>query len=107
MEKLLDLTISDVSIKARSKKEVWTVLYVEGEVYLSPISNTNQKNLKEILTENKKYFLNKRILIKIIPKIENLIVKELISFAKQKLILNHIIQILIMTNNLKENGFVI
>ena len=47
MEKSSDLTISEVSLKARSKKEVYTVLSVEGGIYLPLISDANQNISKK------------------------------------------------------------
>ena len=85
MEKSSDLTISEVILKNRSKKEVYIVLSVEGGIYLPPISDASQKFLKGILTGKKKYFINKGILVKRVPQIDNLRVKELISFAKQNI----------------------
>ena len=57
IEKSLDLTISEVSLRP----ELCIVLSFEGGVYSSPISNANQKYPKGILTGKKKYFHNKRI----------------------------------------------
>ena len=85
MEKSSNLTISEVSLKARSKNEVYTVLSVKGGIYLPPISDANQKYLKGIFTGKKKYFLIKSIFVKRVPQIENLRLKELIIFAKQNI----------------------
>ena len=46
MEKSFQLTISEISLKARSKKEVYTILSIEGGIYLPPISDANQSYLK-------------------------------------------------------------
>ena len=83
MEKSYQLTISEISLKARSKKEFYTILSIEGGIYLPPISDANQSYLKGILTGKKKYFLSKDIMVKRVPQIEHLRVKELINFASE------------------------
>ena len=44
-----EITLNDISIKARSKKEVYLVLTVEGDLYLPPILDTNRAYLKDIM----------------------------------------------------------
>ena len=83
IEKSSQLTISEISLKARSKKEVYTILSIEDGIYLHPISDANQSYLKGILTVKKKYFLSKDIMVKRVPQIEHLRVKELINFASE------------------------
>ena len=57
--KSYQLTISEISLKAISKKEVYTILSIESGIYLPPISDANQSYLRGILTGKKKYFLSK------------------------------------------------
>ena len=45
-----EITLNDISIKARSKKEVYLVLTVEGGLYLPPILDSNRMYLKEIMS---------------------------------------------------------
>ena len=59
MEKSSQLAISEISLKARSNKEVYTILSIEGGIYLPPILDANQSYLKGILTSKKKFFLAK------------------------------------------------
>ena len=81
MEQRASITISDIAIKARSKKEVYNVLTVEGELYLPPIVDTTQKYLKEILTGKKKYLLCKDVKISKVPHTEKLRIRDILAFA--------------------------
>ena len=59
MDSRASLTIGDIAVKAQNKKEVCTVLTVEGGLYLSQMANAIQKYLKEILNEKKILALKK------------------------------------------------
>ena len=83
MEKRASITISDIAIKARSKKEVYNVLTVEGELYLPPIADTTQKYLKEILTGKKKYLLCKDVKVAKVPHTEKLRIRDILAFASK------------------------
>ena len=84
MEGQVPLTIQQVGIKAKSKKEVYTVLTVEGGLYLPPLSDVNHKFLKSILLGDKKYLLCKNVLVVKVPYIDNLRVKNILLFAADK-----------------------
>ena len=45
-----EITLNDISIKARSKMEVYLVLTVEGGLYLPPILDANRAYLKDIMS---------------------------------------------------------
>ena len=45
-----EITLNDISIKARSKREVYLVLTVEGGLYLPPILDANRAYLKDIMS---------------------------------------------------------
>ena len=81
MESSASMTIQVVGIKAKSKKEIYTVLTVEGGLYLPPLADANQKYLKAILLGEKKYLLCKDIFVTKVPYIENLRVKDIVWFA--------------------------
>ena len=84
MEGQVPLMIQQVRIKTKSKKEVYTVLTVEGGLYLTPLSDVNQKFLKSILLGDKKYLLCKNRLVVKVPYIDNLRVKSMLLFAADK-----------------------
>ena len=53
MEK--DITISDIDILAKSKKEIYHVLTAEGGLYLPPIMDSNNKYIQNIIRGLKKF----------------------------------------------------
>ena len=53
------ITISKIGVKARSKKEVYVVLTVEGGLYLSPIEDASQVYLKQIQWKEEVHSLQK------------------------------------------------
>ena len=48
------LTISDWAIRARSKKEVYNLLVVQGNLLLPPIDECNHKFIKDTVEGKKK-----------------------------------------------------
>ena len=56
MRMIKDISLVDISVKARSKMEVSFVLTVEGGVYLPPIFDTNRNYLKSIISDKKNLY---------------------------------------------------
>ena len=81
MEK--DFTINDISLKAKSKKEVYQVLTYEGGIYLPPILDANKNYIKDIMTGKKKFLYWKQILTVKVPHIDSLSIKQVLNFAKE------------------------
>ena len=46
---IIEIALNDISIKARSKKEVYLVLTVEGGLYLPPVLDSNRIYIIEIM----------------------------------------------------------
>ena len=55
------ITLNDVSVKAKSKKEVYSVLTVEGGLYFLPIMDSNKEYLKAIMTGKEKFLYSKDV----------------------------------------------
>ena len=66
MEKTL--TLNDVAIKAKSKKEVYFVLTTEGAIYLLPIMHANSSYLKEVARGTKLFLYNKNVKVVKVPQ---------------------------------------
>ena len=47
------LTVTDISIRAKSKVELYRVLTTEGEVYLPPCKECNYKLIRDIIAGKK------------------------------------------------------
>ena len=44
-----EITINDIALHAKSKKEVYDVLTIEGGIYLPPIIDANRKYVQNII----------------------------------------------------------
>ena len=99
MEK--EITISDIVIHAKSKKEIFHVLTVEGGLYLPPINDSNKKYIQNIMKGFKKFFYAKNVKVVKTPHIKGLSIKEIIAWAKDNQTLiatcQHIANINILT----------
>ena len=48
------MTIKELGVVCQSKKDVYKVLQVEGEIYLPPIEQSDHKFISQIVTGEKK-----------------------------------------------------
>ena len=74
------ITISEIGVKARSKKEVCMVLTVEGRLYLPPIEDASQVYLKQIQRKEEVHSLQYLKVLKV-PHVKKLRVNDIFSFA--------------------------
>ena len=81
MEK--EITINDIAIHAKSKKEIYHVLTVEGGLYLPPMMDANKRYIQDIMREIKKFIYAKNVRIVKVPQIENLSIKAILIWAKE------------------------
>ena len=81
MEK--EITINDIAIHARSKKEIYHVLTAEGGLYLPPIMDADRKYIQNIVRGLKKFMYSKDIKVVKVPQIEALSIKKLLQWVKQ------------------------
>ena len=84
MSLVKDIMLIDISVKARSKKEVYLVLTVEGGLYLPSILDANWNYLKNIMSGKKKFLYSKDIKWIKVPQIKSLSFKYILKFAKIK-----------------------
>ena len=56
MESIKDMTLSDLSLKVKSKKEIYMVLTVEGGLYLSPVMDANQNFIRVVISGTKLFY---------------------------------------------------
>ena len=81
MEK--EITINDIAIHAKSKKEIYHVLTVEGGLYLPPMMDANKRYIQDIMRGIKKFIYAKNVRIVKVPQIENLSIKAILIWAKE------------------------
>ena len=54
IENLEDISLEEVSLKAKSKREIYNLIVTSGNIYLPPIQSCNYKFLRELVTGVKK-----------------------------------------------------
>ena len=47
------MSLRQISVRARSKKEIYRILQLEGDVYLPPIIQANRKYVADIVSGKK------------------------------------------------------
>ena len=77
------ITLNDVSVKAKSKKEVYLTLTVEAGLYLPPMMDSNKEYLKAIMAGKKKFLYSKDVNVIKLPQLKSLSIKEILVFAKK------------------------
>ena len=77
-------TISDVSIKCKSKSEFYTVLTTEGGLYLPPKRDWTQEFLRQLMIGVKKVLQNSDVKIISVAQIKGLRVPQLLLYARSK-----------------------
>ena len=55
MEKFSVISINEVSLKTKSKKEIYDLLTTEGNIYLPPRCDTHHKFISQIICGEKQY----------------------------------------------------
>ena len=80
MESIKDITLSDLSLKAKSKKEIYMVLTVEGGLYLSPIMDANRNYIRVVTNGTKLFLYLKNVKWTKVPQIEKLDLKSILKF---------------------------
>ena len=77
-----EITINDIALHAKSKKEVYDVLTIEGGIYLPPIIDANRKYVQNIIRGYKKFLYSKSIKVAKVPHIDKLSIKNLLKWGK-------------------------
>ena len=57
MEGFDEIIQNEISLKAKSKREIYNLLASSGGVYLPPMKDCNYKFIKELICGKKKVFL--------------------------------------------------
>ena len=81
MEPIQELTVLDVAAKCRSKKELYSVLTTEGDLYLPPLADWNQNYLWGIWNGDKLYIKWSEVKVIKVPHFEGLQIKKILAFA--------------------------
>ena len=82
MESIKDITLSDLSLKAKSKKEIYMVLTVEGGLYLSPTMDANRNYIRVVISGTKLFLYLKNVKWTKVPQKEKLDLKSILKFGR-------------------------
>ena len=85
MESYEEIQVSELGIKAKSKKEVYNLLYNEGDVYLPLIEDVHHKFISQILVGDKRYLKCSQIKVCSVPQLKGLRVEDLLKFAEENI----------------------
>ena len=85
MENINNLTVNDLSVKFKSKIELYNLLTREGDIYLPPKQDSTQKFLREIMLGDKLYIKCSDVIVVKVPQYKGLHVKDILNFAASKI----------------------
>ena len=81
MQEFSEISVSQIIIKWKSKKEVYNLLTNEGGFYLPPLIDSNYKYISQVLVSDKKAMKWKAIKVWSIPHLDSLTISEILQFA--------------------------
>ena len=84
MERYEEIGINNLAIKARSKKEVYSLLVTEGGIYLPPLADSNYKYISQVIVGEKKHLKSKDVTVWHVPQILGLKISQLLEFARSR-----------------------
>ena len=80
-----EFTVADLSIKCKSKNELYNLLSRERKIFLPPAKDWTQQFMRELMHSEKRYIKLNKVRVIPIPQYERLYVKDIIKFAKTKI----------------------
>ena len=99
-----EIQVSELGIKAKSKKEVYNLLCNVGDVYFPPIEDAHYKFISQILVSGKLYLKCFQIKVCSVSQLIGLRVEVLLKFQKKKLTLKDICQTMNIAYSQIANG---
>ena len=84
MEVYSEIGVKDLAIKARSKKEVYSLLVTEGGIYLPPLADAHYKYISKVIVGDNKYLKSKDVKVWQVPQIKGLKISHILEFARAK-----------------------
>ena len=82
MEEYTEISVNQIGIKCKSKKEVYNLLTTEGGYYLPPLADTHYKFISQILVGDKKALKWKDVKVCMVPHYKGLTIPEILQFAR-------------------------
>ena len=81
MNHYAEIQISQIGLKSRSKKEVYDLLWNEGDIYLPPIRYAYHKFISQVIIGEKKLLKCSAIKVCRVPHLKHLRVEDLLAFG--------------------------
>ena len=82
MEEFSEISIQQMGLKWRSKREVYNLLTTEGGCYLPPLADSHYKYISQVLVGDKKVLKWKDVKVCSVPHLKGLKINELLEFAR-------------------------
>ena len=83
MDEYTEISVNQIGIKCKSKKEVYSLLTTEGGYYLPPLADTHYKFISQILVGIKKAVRWKDVKVCTVPLLKGLTIQEILQFARK------------------------
>ena len=83
MDEYTKISVNQIGIKCKSKKEVYSLLTTEGGYYLPPLADTHYKFISQILVGIKKAVRWKDVKVCTVPHLKGLTILEILQFARK------------------------
>ena len=81
----VDFNVNNLGSKCRSKQELYSVLTMEGGIYLLPIQDATQSYLRDIMIGRKLFVKCKDVKVIHVAHYKGLRVRDVLSFANSKI----------------------
>ena len=82
MEEFSEISINEVALKSKSKKDIYDLLTTEGNIYLPPLWDTHYKFISQIICGEKLYLKWSEIKVCKVPHLKSLSVGVMLEFAR-------------------------
>ena len=82
MQEFYEISVDQIVIKWKSKKEVYDLLSNEGGFYLPPLIDSNYKYISQVLVGDKKVMKWKDIKVCSVPHLNGLTISEILQLAR-------------------------
>ena len=83
MNQFSEIQISELSLKSKSKKEVYDLLCNEDSIYLPSIEDAHHKFISQVLVGDKKCLKWSQVKVCRVPHLKGLTVEDLIAFRQE------------------------
>ena len=99
------MTVNEVALKSKSKKEVYDLMITMGDIYLPPLGDTHYKFISQIMWGDKPYLKCLKVKVCKVPHLKTLNVAYLIEFTKENTNIDEFFLIITIRNNQTENDY--